>query len=265
MLAHVHVMKTGGQTVCDILRQSFPGNHCDLQSSNLATPRDLEIALRYYPQMKSISGHGVRPLAGLEEVCDSLRYFAFLRDPVSRCVSHYQFLRRKNALTADFRSWITGFANYQTRFLTGSPTSKGQRVCTAEQAIDVLEERVGFVGLLEKFNESLVLLRAWSQEESLDIRYRARNIATDNRIKQELLADPDAMALIHECHEEDQKLYRYAVDVMYARQVDQFQGSLDVDVANLRHSTPNAGRIIATAMASLKRNMLYKPAVRRAA
>ena len=89
LIAYVHVMKTGGQTMCDILRQSFPGRHCDLQARGVATAEDLRFARRFYPGLLSVAGHGVVPLGDLAAACDSIRYFVFLRDPVERCVSHY--------------------------------------------------------------------------------------------------------------------------------------------------------------------------------
>ena len=44
MLAHVHIMKTAGQTICDILRRSLGGRHCDLRCGDLATLSDIQFA-----------------------------------------------------------------------------------------------------------------------------------------------------------------------------------------------------------------------------
>jgi len=247
-------MKTAGQTICGILRQSFPGNHCDLVVPRPALARDVRWALRFYPRLKSIAGHCVVPYSDLETAGFSPRYFTFLRDPVQRCVSHYQFSVQKNGLRQRFDRWLVMHTNYQTQALSNTQQ--------AARAIEILEERVGFVGLVERFHESLVLLRQWSGG-ALDVRYRARNIAVDNSIKQKLLADPDTVARIREYHEADDKVFAYARDVIYPRQVRQFGAGLAAAVAELEENLPGPTILsINQVVASAKRNMLYKPLTR---
>jgi len=56
MLAHVHIMKTAGQTFRGILRQSFPGRHCDLMAGHRpATASDIRWARHFYPGLKKAS------------------------------------------------------------------------------------------------------------------------------------------------------------------------------------------------------------------
>jgi len=256
VLAHAHVMKTAGQTICDILRQSFPGDHCDLQGRHVATMADLRLAARFYPRLKSIASHCVVPAGDLAAVGDWFRFFTFLRDPVRRCASHYQFVRRRTKTSLDFDTWLEDNANYQTRFFA--------REANADQAIEVLDGLVGFVGLVERFNESLLLLRRWSREPALDIHYRSRNMAKDNRIKKELLADPQVVAKIREHHAEDYKLYGYVCDVVYPRQVRQYGPLLEADMAALESRLPaRRTASLARTLASAKRNLLYKPIARR--
>lgn len=254
MLAHVHIMKTAGQTICGILRQSFPGQHCDLVVPRPALARDVRWALRFYPRLKSIAGHCVVPYSDLKEAGFSPRYFTFLRDPLQRCVSHYQFSVQRNGLRQRFDRWLMLHTNYQTQAL-----SNGQQ---AARAIEILEERIGFVGLVERFHESLVLLHHWCLG-LLDVRYRARNIATDNSIKDKLLADPETVERIHEFHEADYEVYAYARDVIYPRQMQQFGAGLAAAVAELEESLP-APTILSfnQVVASAKRNWLYKPLTR---
>ena len=156
MLAHVHIMKTAGQTFRAILRQSFPGSHCDLIVGRPATASDVRWAKRFYPGLKSIAGHCVTPHSDLETAGLNPRYFTFLRDPCERCVSHYQFSMQRRGSRIPFEQWLPKYANFQTRIL-----SKSQ---DASQAIEVLDRRIGFVGLVERFNESLVLFRQWCDE-----------------------------------------------------------------------------------------------------
>lgn len=255
MLAHVHIMKTAGQTVRGILRQSYVGTHCDLLARRKAKSSDLAWARRFYPELRSIAGHGVVPHSDLHVADKSLRYFTFMRDPVQRCVSHYQFSSPKKRSFPAFEEWIKDYSNFQTRILCGTENAK--------LAIEILEERIEFVGLVERFNESLVLWQAWSGSEDLNLRYQSINIAQDNTIKKRLLGDPKTVALIQECHQQDEEVFRYARDVIYPRQVKKFGPSLAKTVADLEDELP--GPMVLSFqqfVACAKRNVVYKPATR---
>ena len=255
MLAHVHIMKTAGQTFRAILRQSFQGNHCDLIVGRPAAASDVRWAKRFYPGLKSIAGHCVTPHSDLDAAGLNPRYFTFLREPRERCVSHYQFSMQRRGSRIPFEQWLLKYANFQTRIL-----SKTQDI---GRAIEVLDRRIGFVGLVERFNESLVLFRPWCHEPDLDIRYRSHNIATDNRIKKELLANPRTVALIDECHAQDRILYAHARDVIYPRQVMEFGPTLADELRELEDSLPAPTILSFTQfVATAKRNMLYKPLTR---
>jgi hypothetical protein len=265
LLAYAHIMKTGGQTMCDILRQSFPGRHCDLQVKGVATADDLRFARRFYPRLESIAGHGVVPMSDLAAACDSIRFFAFLRDPVERCISHYQYRRNKDE-TSDFEPWLARYANYQTRFLCRTPDARDDWAIEpdADRAIEVVERHLWFVGLQERFDESLVLLRRWVGDERFDIGYRARNVARSRELRERLLGDPRTVAMIEAHHVHDAKLYRHVRDVVYPRQVRSYGPRLAEDVAALKRRLPAPqSRVLARALAGLKRGLLYKPLARR--
>jgi hypothetical protein len=236
-----------------------------VQVKGVAGADDLRFARRFYPHLRSIAGHGVVPLSNLAEEAASIRYFVFLRDPVERCVSHYQYRRNKDE-TSDFEPWLERFANYQTRFLSRTHTTMdaGSIRPDADRAIEAIERHVGFVGLQERFDESLVLLRRWIDDPEFDIEYRARNVASKSTIRKQLLGDPRIVALIEAHHEEDAKLYRHVRDVVYPRQVAQYGPTLEQDLAALRARLPAPQRrVMARALASIKRGMIYKPLARR--
>lgn len=261
LVAYAHVMKTGGQTMCDILRQSFPGRHCDLQAEGVATPGDLRFARRFYPRLCSIAGHGVVPLGDLAAACDSIRYFLFLRDPVERCVSHYQYRRNKDE-TSDFEPWLEKHANYQSRFLLRTGGS-WPAVADAAAAIDVIERRVGFVGLQERFDESLLLLARWVDDPGFDVAYRARNVASSSAIRRQLLGDPRTVEMIRAHHVADAQLYRHVRDVVYPRQVAAYGATLEADLSALRARIPAAqSRVVPRSLAAIRRGMVYKPLAR---
>jgi hypothetical protein len=160
----------------------------------------------------------------------------------------------KNGCRQPFLRWLAQHANFQTQILSNSED--------AGRAIELLETRVGFVGLVEHFNESLVLFRHWAGDE-LDVRYRSRNVALDNQIKARLLSDPKTVARIRACHAEDQKLYDYARNVIYPRQIARFGPGLTAALEDLETSLPAEATLsLEQFVASAKRNMLYKPLTR---
>ena len=174
---------------------------------------------------------------------------------MQRCVSHYQFSTQRKGAPVPFELWLEKYADFQTRILSNAQGPN--------QAIDILEQRIGFVGLVERFNESLVLFHDWCGESELDVRYRSINVATDNRIKNELLSDDRKMTLIEECHQQDRLVYRYARDVIYPRQVKRFGPTLPAALQELEDSLPGPTILSFTQfVATAKRNMLYKPLTR---
>jgi hypothetical protein len=94
--------------------------------------------------------------------------------------------------------------------------------------------------------------------------HRARNVASKSTIRSKLLGDPRIVALIEAHHLEDAKLYRHVRDVVYPRQVAQYGAALEHDLAALRARLPAPQRrVVARALASIKRGMVYKPLARR--
>jgi hypothetical protein len=179
-------------------------------------------------------------------------------------VSHYQYRRNKDE-TSYFEPWLEKHANYQSRFLlrTGGHGGSWPAVADAAAAIDAIERHVGFVGLQERFDESLVLLARWVGDPEFDVAYRARNVASSSAIRRQLLGDPRTVDMIRAHHVEDEKLYRHARDVLYPRQVAAYGATLDADVSALRARIPaSQSRVVSRSLAAIKRGMIYKPLAR---
>ncbi len=242
MFAHIHIMKTAGQTVCDILRKSFGPHHCDLRAGDLATLADLQFARRFYPNLHSLAGHAIRPRGDLLQA-PGIQFFTFLREPIARCLSHYQFERQRNGNQFEFLPWLQRNANYQTRILSGTDD--------ADRAIAILQERVGFVGLLAEFKTSLRMLNAWTGDR-LDLNYDSRNIATDGSIKASVLANPEYVAALNEQNQADRQLYEYVTESVWPDQLARYQPlepEIDCDTPSL----------LPMAWSAAKRNLAYKP------
>lgn len=255
MLAHVHIGKTAGQTIRAILRKNFGPAHCDLFKDDGDLERDWKWTGRCYPRLRSIAGHGVKPTPTFDRYFPRARYYTFLRDPFKRCLSHYQFALQAGGHRVPFREWIEANADYQTRMIAGEPN--------AEKAIEVIETRIGFVGLVERFNESLLLWKQWTGIRPLDVGYSSVNVARSNAVKAKILSDDEAEEAIRDATGQDEKLYRYVVEQVYPRQVAAYGHALGDDVFWFE-----AGLAAGTNFSYLgllgkaKRDLLYKPVMR---
>jgi hypothetical protein len=144
-------------------------------------------------------------------------YITLLRDPVERVISNYYYIRRSpkhrfyDALEdLSIQQYVKNginplIENGMVRFLSGRAYDRPGKVMLKE-AKDNLREHFGVVGLVEKFDESLLLMASrynWS-----NIAYRRRN-ATKTRPTREDLSS-SVIESIQRHNRLDIELYRYA-------------------------------------------------------
>jgi hypothetical protein len=275
MYAFIHIEKTGGSTLLTILRRSFGTRHCDVRvpmNRRPATYRDIRPPVeaddllrvrRLYRNLRGIAGHNVKPYSNLHLVCPEMRYFAFLRNPRSRFLSH--FLNRSLCHTPEaFNDWISAewLHNWQTKMIAGEPR--------ADKAIELISKRIGFVGLTERYDESLVMLGQWLDESGFRPEYRRVNqLSEKNRARDKARVQSDmsylesdsVRARIAEANAEDQKVYDFVTSQVYPRQVAAFQANLEAQVRELQEKNRSTGRIALAepVWPNFFRNWVYKP------
>lgn len=189
----LHIPRTAGTTLNAVIKNNFDDAHVlsiynESDYTRLATlhAEDLE-------PIRLIQGH-----LFLEKYDPPTSYsrevevFTFLRDPVKRLVSEYLFQRHwnENSLYAllnnegiSFREYVGSTRkelrfrgkNFMTRMISGMDFDLDSYPC---KALDVakhnLENVFGFVGIQERFDESLVLLQVFLGLES--VLYEKRNV-----------------------------------------------------------------------------------------
>ncbi len=152
------------------------------------------------------------------------RYLTFLRDPVKRVISQYfyiklnknnqfhELLHKENLSISQFleNGHSPGLNNGQLRWMLGEVRSIPYNQVDdshLSEAIDNLESFYDFVGISEKFDESLQVLSRYMQWKKAPL-YRRRNLNKSRNTDQ--VTDEDLAAIRH-YNKHDIKLYEVAL------------------------------------------------------
>ncbi len=259
MLAFIHINKTGGNTLSHILRSSYGMAHCQVEPWHdpwALTPfsaEDLQRVRRLYPRLKSIAGHRVYGHVDLAANGSDIHYITLMRDPLKRCASRFQFnVQARGKTDLVFEEWIqTDYPrNLATKWIAG-----GEDV---DKAIRILQEKNIFVGLTERYDESLVLMKRLVASD-LNISYERVNFATDNTIKDNLLANESTRQMLIEAQRADLELYDYVSKELYPAYQREFGSSLEAEVARYQQTRRKDFNNWNLTLCRLKHYLVYKP------
>lgn len=238
MLAFIHIHKTGGTTLQWILRSSLGTRYCEVAPLTIglayrqtpwlapASAADLHYIKQLYPQLEGIGGHHVQPHMDLHDLYPDIQYFTFMRDPLKMRASMYQHgveaLGEENCVLAE---WLQEeqSQNRQTKMIAGT--------ADVDKAIKIINDRQIFIGLTDRFNESLLLLKAMAANK-LDITYKRMNVSSGDTIAKRALETPQTREMLRSGNEADLELYNYVQQEIYPRYVKEYGTSLSQDLAN---------------------------------
>jgi hypothetical protein len=222
-LIFLHIGRTGGTTLGRILRANYPA-----QARFWVDDSDLEASMRRLTDLGAEDRHHLAVVHGHvafgvhERLGGEARYLTLLRDPVERAVSHYHYVRSRPyhrlhaevmARNLDLRQYLeSGLSletdNWQTRVLAGDlETPFGQ---CGQETLDRAKRNVAMwfdvVGLLERFDESLLL---WRRRYGWRMPLHARCNASHGRPAANELDDAE-LATLRRLNRLDLELYRWA-------------------------------------------------------
>ena len=233
-LVFSHIPKTGGLSLRGALSRVAGKGFCPIVQSPFPVRIEIErvVEQAHSDDMDSflVAGHvGV----GLGRLLDrDTKYFTFVRDPIERTLSNF-YHRKRQGMSLSLIDWIEAeprFSyNLQTRFLSGFEFDCQQRGEWDADAFygesgGTLSERVGeehltqcleamgktvFVGLTERYNESILVFRRQFGWPLLKLWYVATNKGT-NRPREEKLS-PEELSALEAANTLDQRLYRESV------------------------------------------------------
>jgi len=156
--------------------------------------------------------------------------FTFLRDPIARYMSHFNYQRVRVARPWTIDQFLDEerFANYHTKRFAGRFD-----LDVAKQALD---ESFDFVGLTDRFDESLLLWRHEFGQPEISVQYERRNtLPGDQLIRFDDLTEVqrDRVRVVNQL---DLDLYRYAEERVFPRFVDRYHGDLSADLERFQEA-----------------------------
>jgi hypothetical protein len=260
VLIFLHIPKTAGSTVLRILEHEY--GHDGVLKLYDSVFGDEVAALRAdeLGRTRVVAGHfyfGVH-----SRLTGPCRYVTFLRDPLDRVVSHYEFARRwpdhylhEPASKMNLADYVRfcGAAepnNDQTRLLAGREMASSNGA-SSPAMLSVAKRNLDFhaaVGLTEAFDASLVLMRrvfGWRRPF-----YVSHNVG--DRARQEAQLPRNAREVIEAHNALDVELYQYARErfrAQIAEQADHF----DRDLRAFRRLNALYGRLHSIASVSRRR------------
>jgi hypothetical protein len=234
LLAFVHIPKTAGGTVTSMLTAAYSKQGIKKTGNYVRNPDKSERKIASSVRREGQVSAGHTPYGALRvHLPPDARYMTFLREPVDRVLSHYyRHVHRKHEMSPARREQrvATGkirrdkadsieealvelrlpqLRNLATRFLSGhpSPPMTGDLPASALDDAKANLREFAFVGIQERFEESLVLLQRMLGLGSIP--YRDRHVSSDRPAVDEI---PDAeRALIEEHNQLDAELYRFGL------------------------------------------------------
>ncbi|MED5239464.1 MAG: sulfotransferase family 2 domain-containing protein [Pseudomonadota bacterium] len=212
----LHIEKAAGSTIHDIMYANFlpyyvasPVKYVkgeDNQSTYLES-KILNGIFDKVPGLRAAGGHSLRCYNGNDA---DVFYFAFLRDPVSRYISHYFYQKEVMGIERTFEEFLDDptFSNFMCRKLSSQ--------ADAGLAIRYIQEKAILLCLVERFDESLLRLAQFLAEKNVHGRFKpGYEVVNSRSSRKDGKAEVDAIKLqyldrIVANNNEDIKLYEFA-------------------------------------------------------
>jgi hypothetical protein len=252
----LHIPKTAGTTLDQIIYRHYPFNKV-YQTGSIA-----QQGVRDYINMNKAAQANYRILKGHlnfgihQHVPNQWAYFTFLREPIDRTISHFYFIaqNKNHTLYNLIQEQKMGIKEYleagldpmlfnaHTRLLSGVWDNNPAGTCTTDDlrmAKENLKAHIKVIGLTERFDESLLLLRQAFGWHS--IYYIPQNV-TSNRPKKDEL-DQETLMAIENANELDLELYEYALP-LFEEQIERYGPDFTRDFLRFRFRNRFLGPVL---------------------
>jgi hypothetical protein len=226
-LIFLHLPKNGGTTFHSILNRLYPKESTfTIRSVTNVKTNEEEFVNMSHAERASINLVKGHTLFGLHKYMDQqTKYVTFLRKPIDRIPSFYYYVLRKpknklydtiSSKNLSLYQFVTqvesiDLNNCQVRWISGIDDKEEFML---EKALENIDKHFSFVGLTEKYNESLVLLKQqynWSTPY-----YKVKNQTKNRPIVDKL--DNKTIEAINHYNNADNQLYKI-IDEKIAAQI----------------------------------------------
>lgn len=171
ILFFLHIPKTAGTTMREILQRAY-GNRLQIggiEHGDDRFPTD-EVLTNIKNTLKDKDVYTRHLCYGLHEYLDRpYQYLTFLRDPIKRSISHFNYFLRgikdphlqslaQQGIIAFHTDGSKQWHNMQTRFLAGRKAMMKDEIdeTDLELAKQNLRDEIALLGIIERFDESLL-------------------------------------------------------------------------------------------------------------
>jgi sulfotransferase famil protein len=261
LIVFVHIPKTAGATVTSLLVAAYSRKAVHKAGNYMRNPGSTERKVSRAPEAWRTRGGRVTvghvPYSVFRRhLPEHALYMTFLRDPVDRVLSHYhRHIERQDPTRAGQRKERPGARvkadsleqalvemrmpqvnNLCTRFLSGHDPLADLPPSALEDAKRNLRA-FGFVGIRERFEESVVLLQ---RKLGLDVvPYVDRHVSVQGRRPAVDEIREDERELIASCNRLDAELYRFGLELFEQAVAEAGEGLAD-EAESLRARDPAA-------------------------
>ena len=176
LFIHLHIPKTGGTTLRDIIQRQYQSEKI-LMIPKLEESENIlkEVSTSKIKQLKLIQGHlkyGIH-----NHFQRRAKYFAIIRDPISRVLSTYYYVlsqknNPQNLSTSNNQMTIYDFVqsgvnpfliNGQTQLISGKTGDIDNPIIESEELFSLAKENIEndflFLGITEMFDETILILK----------------------------------------------------------------------------------------------------------
>lgn len=236
LVIFLHIPKAGGTTLNGIINQQYPKSKTFRFHGINAWSSINDLPQPHRESLRLIRGHFA---FGLHQFlpCQTT-YFTLLRDPIARFISEYHYIRRSPGLKSHEQLQSMSLEDYvavkgqqagnlQTRLLFGlseaSGSSPTEIVATAKSNLD---RYFSVVGLVERFDETLVLLQqAFGWRSPVYVKQNVTSVAEKNQAE----ISQATLQKIKQHNAMDLELYEYGIQKFQQQiaAIDQFEQRLN--------------------------------------
>ena len=234
-----HLHKAAGTTVNAILRRTFGSAHIDVEprKSFQYSLSDLEDDIGRFGVPVSIAGHCLRPYVDFDSGEEEMFWYTVVREPVSRCISHYQHQREKMGKSLPLEEWLENprQRNWMVRFYGGTLSVESALEALRRKPVRVITLNEDIEkGLQEVFRGTL----AWKEMR--------RNPSKSRKAALRIREDSGLMLLVREANELDLELYERMEELERPEPPE-------------APATTRTGPVISSLLSFLGRNLRYRP------